>query len=477
MTARPGSDGGPRWASFAQRCDDALLDPFLRHKLRHAMDLAVAGRLRRVSEEPRWEDMRDHAHAIRWHVVGALHTYLEQFIERAEARGAHVHWADDAEQARRQVLAIAREHECRRVLKSKSMVTEEIGLRHALESAGMVVKETDLGELIVQWAGEAPSHLTGPAAHKSRGDIGRLIAEQLGVPFTDDPRALTGLVRDHLRGDFLTADLGISGANFLIAETGSVTIVENEGNARLVTGLAPVHVVVAGIERILPRLADLEVFLQLLAGSNAGQKLTAYTSVITGHRREHEVGGPEHVHVVLVDNGRSRMLADPIMRPALMCIRCAACLNVCPVYRRVGGHAYGWCYPGPIGQVLGADMWSEQEGYDLAFGSTLCGACAEACPVRIDLPTVLLRLRQRAAEAEAPGGAAERRRFRLWAFAMRHPRIYRMLPNWLLRLGMRVAPEIPRRVAPGWVATRDLPEPAPQTFAQRWRSTGGFSHD
>ena len=185
--------------------------------------------------------------------------------QRAEQRGVHVHWADDAEQARRHVLAIAREHDCKRVLKSKSMVTEEIGLRPALEGAGMVVKETDLGELIVQWAGEMPSHLTGPAAHKSRGDIGRLIAEQLGVPYTDDPRRLTGIVRDHLRGDFLTADLGISGANFLVAETGSVTILENEGNARLVTGLAPVHIAVAGIERVLPRLADLEVFLPPLS--------------------------------------------------------------------------------------------------------------------------------------------------------------------------------------------------------------------
>jgi len=441
--SRPGPRRGRPAPSptFAERCEDALNNVFLRQKLRHALDLSVAGRLRRAGEVEQWEEMRDQGHAVRMHTLSKLDEYLERFIANAKAAGATVVLAEDAKAARQYILKLALERDCRRVVKSKSMVTEEIRLRPALQRAGLSVIETDLGEFIVQLAGQPPSHLTGPATHMSRQDIGRLLSEELDFPYTDDPQALTARVRERLRSDFLSADLGISGANFLVADTGSLVIMENEGNVRLSTSLPPIHVAVSGIEKVVPRLADAAMLVQLVAGSN-----------------------------------RTAMLADPVLRQALACVRCAACLNVCPVYRRVGGHAYGWTYPGPVGKLLGMELWGKAEGAELAHGSTLCGACKEACSVRIDLPSVFLRLRDRAVRQGLCRGR-ERRAIKLWRWVMRRPRVYRAVPNWALRFAGRWLPRLVSSIAGSWSATRELPEPARETFAQAWRRTGGFADD
>jgi len=462
--------------SFAQRTEEALLDPFLRVKLRDALDQALAARAARADELPQFEEMRRRAGDIRRHVIGRLAEHVEQFIETAESRGVRVFLAEGAASARQYVVDLARQHGAEHVVKSKSMVTEEIGLFDALAEAGIDVVESDLGEFLAKLAGDAPSHLTAPVVHLSRADIGHLLEEKLGVPFTDRPEEITAIVRDHLRAKFLGSRLGITGANFLVGETGSAVVIENEGNVRLTTSLPPVHVIVAGIERIVPRWADLELFLTLLAASAGGQRLTAYTSVFTGPRREHETGGPDELHIVLVDAGRSDILADPMLREALCCIRCGACLNTCPVYRRVGGHAYGYTYPGPIGQLLAAGLWDAPSGYELAHACTLCSACHGICPVGIDTPALLIQLRNTAIEA---GKHAMLRCWpvRLWRWLMLHPAMYRFAARTIGRHGVARFPSLAAAAMPGWVAHRELPAIAPRSFGRLWRDTRGFTDE
>ncbi len=346
--------------------------------------------------ETRWQELRRAGHEIRLHALKHLDRYLIMLEEKITAAGGHVHWARDAEEAGKIVLAIASAHDARSVVKVKSMVSEEIDLNPALEAQGIRAYETDLGEFIVQLAGQRPSHITAPALHMTKEEIADLFCKKLGIEACPVPEELTELARERLRGEFLNAGMGISGGNFLIAETGTLLIVTNEGNGRMSTTLPPVHVAVVGIEKVIPDWESAAVLLKLLARSVSGSKITAYNTFITGVRE----GGPKEFHLVLLDNGRSRILADGLAREALLCIRCGACMNTCPVYNQVGGYAYGAVYQGPIGSMLTPLLLGTKIAGGLPFASTLCGACADLCPVMIPIPEILLHLRKRYVEGD-----------------------------------------------------------------------------
>jgi L-lactate dehydrogenase complex protein LldF len=383
-----------------------------------------------------------------------------------------VHYADTAADARRIILDIARRTGARLAVKSKSMATEEIELNDALLEAGVTPVETDLGEYIIQLAHEKPSHIIAPAIHKTKGQVAELFAKELKREVAADPEELTRIARVELRDKFLAADLGITGANFAVADTGTVVLVTNEGNGRMVTSLPRVHVAVMGVEKVIPSMSDLVVFLAILAKSATGQKLSSYTTLVQGPRRAGELEGAEEFHLVLLDNGRVKQIGGTL-REALACLRCGACLNVCPVYRQIGGHAYGYTYPGPIGILLTAMLHGGESVTELAHASSLCGACLDACPVRIDIPRMLIELRNENVEHEvAPRG--ERLVFRLFARLLTRPRLFRLAAS-LGRLAQRpFARSGAIRGLPGlfgeWTRTRDLPPGARQTFTERWAS-------
>jgi L-lactate dehydrogenase complex protein LldF len=410
-----------------------------------------------------WQSARALAATIKDDALARLPELLARFEERIAARGATVLWAEDAGEARRHVIDIVRRHRVRKAVKTKSMTTEEIELNALLEGAGVELWETDLGELIVQLAGERPYHIVTPAMHRSRDEIAALFHERLGSPRDAGAEELTMAARRHLRQAYVTADLGISGANFLLADEGAVVMTENEGNGRLTMACPPVHVVVAGIEKVLPRLEDLALFLPLLATSGTGQQLTCYNSIVRGPRGEGEPDGPERMYVILLDNGRSALHADAALRQSLRCIRCGACLNACPVFRTAGGHAYNTAYPGPIGAVITPPLRGLTEWSHLAFASSLCGACTEVCPVGIDLHHLLLENRAGAVQA---GGAALRWKLamRLWAWAMsRRGRLD------LLRPLARPALALLRLLMPRRLRAR-VPALAPRSFSRLWRA-------
>lgn len=408
----------------------------------------------RVAELPQWEELRQAASNLRLHTLMNLDIYLEKFTAQVTAAGGHVHWASNAAEARATVLDIARRHQVKKAVKVKSMATEEIGLNHALEEAGIEVFETDLGEFIIQLAGTGPSHIIVPAIHLKKEEIAALFREKLGVDAPPDPIKLTAIARATLREKFLAADMGISGANFLVAETGTLVIVTNEGNGRMCTTMPDLHVAVVGIDKVVPDWESLTVLLKLLARSATGQKLSTYTTFITGPRRVEGENGPKELHLVLLDNGRSKVLQDPVGREVLKCIRCGCCLNVCPVYKNVGGFAYGWFISGPIGTIFSPQILGTETARGLPFASTLCGACADVCPVKIPITKILLHLRHRVVEGDefaapsAPsilrGGA------KIGIFALGTP--------WLYRLGARLLPvfQAPFR-SDGWL--RALPPP------------------
>lgn len=347
-----------------------------------------------------WQRLRQAAHDLRLHTLEHLDAYLVQLEKQVTAAGGVVHWARDATEARQIVLELARARSVQRVVKAKSMATEEIGLNHALQDTGINVLETDLGEFIIQLAGVGPSHIIVPAVHLTKEEIAELFAQKLGVNATPDPFQLCAIARTHLRQAFLAADMGISGANFLVAESGTLVIVTNEGNGRMCTTLPPLHVAIVGIDKVVPDFESLGILLKLLPRSATGQKMSAYTSFITGPRRTAQEGGPQEFHLILLDNGRTRILQDRHTRETLLCIRCGVCLNVCPVYNHVGGHAYGFAYSGPIGAILSTQLLGVQTAAALPFASSLCGACAEYCPVKIPIPDILLHLRHRALEGD-----------------------------------------------------------------------------
>ena len=346
--------------------------------------------------EKYWEQLRQAGHDLRLHALTHLDEYLPMLEDKVMQAGGQVHWARDAAEARRIVLEIAAQHNVKRVVKVKSMVSEEIELNTALAEAGIHASETDLGEYIVQLAGERPSHITAPALHMTKEEIAALFQSKLGVDVPADPKILTEIARTRLREEFLSAEMGISGGNFLIAQTGTLVLATNEANGRMCTALPPVHIAIVGIEKVIPDWESLTVLLKLLARSATGQKITTYNTFITGVGER----GPKEFHLVLLDNGRTRILADEKARETLLCIRCGACMNVCPVYNNVGGHAYGWVYPGPIGAILTPQLLGTALASNLPFASSLCGACADVCPVKIPIPEILLHLRRRAVEGD-----------------------------------------------------------------------------
>jgi len=456
---------------FDANASAALANGPQRQALRKATDTFGERRLGTLARTPDWETWRTQARTVKDHVLAHLDHYLEQFERNAVRNGMVVHWAADAAEANAVVTRLAQEAGTTTVVKSKSMTTEEIELNHALESVGIEAVETDLGEWIQQLAGEPPFHIVVPAIHKSRSDVASLFEEKVGTPHDASAPVLTAAARDALRRKFLAAGLGVSGANFAIAETGSILILENEGNARLTTSVPAVHVAVVGIEKLLPRLADLDVFLKLLPRSGTGQDLTTYQSLLTGPVPP-GAQGPRAVHVVLLDNGRSAMLREEITRQALACIRCGACLNACPVYQQVGGHSYGSVYPGPIGAVITPQLAGLSRARQLPFASSLCGACRDVCPVRIDIPGLLLHLRREVVEGRnAPSRRlAERFAFSVWRYAMGSSLRYRAFTA-LARMGQLLVPRALRARLPvlsRWSAGRSLPELAPRSFRSLW---------
>lgn len=452
--------------TFSENAKAALNDAQLRGALRNATTIFGKKRREAAASLSNWEELRTQARAIKDDVLLHLDHYLETFVQNAEKRGAKVHWARDAAEANAIVTRLTVERGARNVVKSKSMTTEEIHLNAALERAGMHVVETDLGEYIIQLAHETPSHIIAPAIHKTKRQVAELFTSELGMTPTDDVDQLTSTARSTLRERFATADVGISGVNFGIVETGTIVIVENEGNIRLTTSLPRTHIALMGIEKLLPRLADLDVFFKLLPRSAAGQALSAYQSFITGTKRNASDEGPDELHIILLDNGRSRMLAHPVTRQSLACIRCGACLNSCPVYQQIGGHAYGSVYPGPIGSVITPQLIGIQKAAQLPYASSLCGACREVCPVKIDIPRLLLHLRGEISETQPSGRRKERLAFRLWAFVMTHPKLYEKTAK-AARLFQRFF-KLPVKA---WTNGRDLRPIEAESFREHWRRT------
>jgi len=456
--------------TFAESSRRALVNPPLQRALTIATGKASSAReaARTQLGATHWEHLRDRAHAIKAEAINHLDYYLEQFAANVERNGGHVFWAETAEQACAYIAELAQRRGVKEAVKSKSMMTEEIGLNKALTTAGVEAIETDLGEYIVQLANERPSHINMPAIHKTRSDVADLFANKLGVTRTEEISEMTALARRLLRARFASAGMGITGVNYAIAETGTIVLVENEGNIRLTTSLPKVHVAVMGIEKVIPRLEDLDVFLKLLSRSASGQKMCSYVSLLTGVDSSCTNKGPEEFHVVIVDNGRVKMLADTELRESLYCIRCGACLNVCPVYRKVGGHAYGWVYPGPIGAVLTPQMIGLDQAAALPFASSLCGACADVCPVKIKLPEMLLHLRHEVNKTSSPNRSIERFGFRVWARAMSSSRLYRAaatVARVAQRFAMRKNASGARALmVPRWSVARDFPPLAPSSF-------------
>ena len=456
---------------FRERTGQALGDHFLQQALDVATTKFIGLRREAFGAFPAGDRLRDRAREIKEATFQALDQHLEKLIGEIERRGGHVHYATTADEARTIVVDIARRAGARIAVKSKSMATEEIHLNEALEAAGVTPIETDLGEYIIQLAHERPSHIIAPAIHKTRGQVAELFARELGRPgLPDDPEVLTKVAREELRDKFLQADIGITGANFAVAETGTVVLVTNEGNGRMATSLPRVHVAVMGVEKVIPSMTDLMVFLAILARSATGQRLSVYTSLVQGPKRPTELEGPEEFHLVLLDNGRIEQIAGPL-REALSCLRCGACLNVCPVYRQIGGHAYGYTYPGPIGILLTAMLNGTESVKDLAHASSLCGACLDACPVRIDIPKMLVELR-REVDAKRIAPLAERVVFTGFAKLLARPVLYRLAAR-LGRIVQRpfVQSDAIRRVPlffGEWTRTRDLPAIASRTFRERW---------
>lgn len=406
---------------FRENAAEALKDKSLRDAMRNSTDTFTSKRVQGMVALP-VEEWRDHASGIRMKVLDNLAGYVDLFAKKARAAGASVHMAADAQSAREIVYGILQDHSVKNIVKAKSMVTEEIHLNPYLEERGMRVVETDLGEYIVQIAGESPSHILAPAIHKNRRQVGRLFAEKLGVEYSEDPAVLTAIARTVLRKEFLAADAGISGANLAVADSGSICIFTNEGNGRMATTLPRLHVAVFTIEKIIPSLADLPAFIRLLPRFATGQPLSSYMSVITGPRKPQEATGAQELHLVLVDNGRTG-INNGESREILKCIRCSACINVCPVYRAVGGHAYESTYPGPMGIILTTLLEGMERKHPLADATTLCGACAEVCPVRVPLLKLLyIAKERRIAEGYAP--ASEKAAMTAFGLGIRSQRLF-----------------------------------------------------
>jgi L-lactate dehydrogenase complex protein LldF len=459
---------------FKQNAREALADTSLQKALALSKPQFMARRAHAVERLPEFERLRDIGRDIKNHALANLDFYLETYAANVTANGGHVHWCSTADDARAAVLDICRKAGARTVTKGKSMISEEIGINEYLEQAGITPVETDLGEYIIQLRHEHPSHIIAPAFHLNREDW----EDTFRKSHTDLPvdrvfherRDILTEARAKLREKFLAADVGITGANFLIAETGSSVIVTNEGNGDLTQTLPRVHIVLASIEKCVPTLEDATSLLRLLARSATGQDFSAYTTFSTGVRRPGDLDGPEEYHVVLLDGGRSAMLGTEF-QDMLRCIRCAACMNHCPVYGAVGGHAYGWVYPGPMGAVLTPSLIGVEKSGQLPNASTFCGKCESVCPVKIPLPNMMRHWREREFERHLTPPTV-RTNLRLWAWAARHPGVYRLgtrvAAAVLGRLGRRRGRFASLPLAGGWTAGRDLPAPEGETFFARY---------
>ncbi len=430
---------------------------------------------------PDFQELRSQANLIKRHTIDNLDYYLGKFEEKVAANGGKVVFCKDGGEVAEFLGELARSKKAHLLVKSKSMLTEELELNERLSEHHLETVETDLGEFIIQLLHDRPSHIVAPALHLTRYDVADVFTSHLEVDRETVPEKQTKIARKVLRAKFLDADIGITGANFLVADSGAVVLVENEGNARLTTSAPRIHVAIAGIEKLIPRAVDLAVFLKILGRSATGQALTVYTSMLSGPRRAGEIDGPEEFYVILVDNGRTRVLDDKEKRQSLYCIRCGACLNHCPVYRKLGGHTYPWVYSGPIGAILTPQFHGLSEDGWLPFASSLCGACGEVCPVKIDIPQVLLRLRAEVVKAKARDAESrmERLSFKIWAWLSRHPKLWEMA----LAIAPAVFPadsedgwvrDVPAwmRVGPlkGWLSQRELPLPAAKSFRQLWKT-------
>ena len=466
---------------FRQGAGAALSDPKIQANLEGLYNGFHQARIDASDQTPDWEALQDKGRAIKAHTLDNLAYYLDMVERNVIASGGHIYFARDAEAASNYVVNLAKERGIELVIKGKSMVSEEMALNHRLEEEGIEPVETDLGEYIVQLAEETPFHIIAPAIHKSRVEVSELFAEKLNVPMYDNIEDLTREARDQLRQKFVDAGMGITGANFIVAETGTVTLVTNEGNGRMCTSMPKIHVAITGMEKVVPSIEDLGLFLRLLIRSATGQRISSYVTTVTGPRGEDEVDGPEEFHLVIVDNGRSKMLADPNLREALYCLKCGACLNACPVYRKVGGHAYGWVYPGPIGAIVSPMLTNLSEAKDLPYASTLCGACKEACPVKINIPRMLLYLRKELTQGETypehkSVSMAESTAVKGWRASVSSSFMMRLsnLGGRLLQLPFVRGGRIDRLPSPlsGWTKHRKFPAIASKPFRTRWKNIG-----
>lgn len=468
--------------AFDAKAASTLGDPRLQLAIYKATGRLMENRSKVVADEvlPDYQELRTYANEIKKHTIDYLDWYLEEFEKNVQARGGIVHWCRTGQDVADVVLEIAKRRKARLIVKSKSMVTEEIDLNERLEHHNMESVETDLGEYILQLNHEKPYHIVAPALHLTRYDVADIFTSKLGIPNEVVIEKQCKIARNIMREKFLDAEIGISGANFLVADSGAVVLVENEGNARLTTTAPKVHIAVAGIEKLIPRAQDLPGFLKLLGRSATGQPLTVYTSFLNGPKRANEVDGPDEFHVILLDNGRVKLLADEGKRESLYCIRCGACLNHCPVYRKIGGHSFPWVYSGPIGAIITPQFHGVENEPKLAFASSLCGACAEVCPVKIDIPKVLLELRADVKEAEKSVAAnqLERAAFQAFAYVASRPKLWRRFtglaqkfnPMGLKKNGMAKVPGY-MNIGPihEWLSVRDMAPLAPKSFRQMWK--------
>ena len=466
----------PTTDRFKKGAAETLADPVIQESMEAVYNGFHTNRQSAGAATENWDDQRDRGRAIKEHTISNLDYYLNMLADKVDANGGNVFFAADSQSASEYILKLAHERDVKTVIKSKSMVSEEMSLAHEMEAVGIEAVETDLGEYIIQLAGEAPYHIIAPAIHKSQDQVAEMFEEATGVNPGGTPEELTTTARGMLRETFQRADMSVTGVNFAVAESGSIVLVTNEGNGRMCTSIPRVHVAVMGMEKIVPSMQDLGMMLRILIRSATGQRISSYVTMVNGPRRDDEEDGPEEFHLVIVDNGRMRLLADEKLREALYCIRCGACLNACPVYRKVGGHSYGWVYPGPIGAVVSPVLSGLKRGKDLPFASSLCGACKEACPVRIDIPNMLLHLRNEIAEGpieSRASGRIERLVWKAWRFGnMKSSRFRRggKLVNLFGRLVTHGGTF--KRLPPplsGWTRSRDIPITASSPFRDRFK--------
>jgi L-lactate dehydrogenase complex protein LldF len=462
----PAAGSRPAKKQFLEDATEHVRDTGHRAFVRKALGGYYASRDTQKARYRDWEQARDAASLAKWSAVNRLDELLPRFVAAFEANGGKVHWARNGEEARGIILGLLRDGEARAVIKSKCMTSEEIHLNQALEADGYGVVESDLGEFIQQLRGEPPYHFVFPCMHVRRDEISDLFEKHLHSAPTDSPEELTMIARRHMRRLYVEADVGITGANFLIAETGQISITENEGNARLTAALPRIHIAISGIEKVVERLDDLAVLLPLLATAGAGQPMTCYNTLYAGPRQAGECDGPEEMHLVLLDNARTALLADPEQRDALHCIRCGACLNVCPIFKNVGGFTYGTTYQGPIGSVITPHLRGLADWNHLSGASSLCGACTDACPVRIDIHHHLLHNRRNAART-APS-RLEKLGQRLFACVARRPWLF-ALGGWLFRTTLPVAKALRPPPLSAWLATRTLPPAPARSFRAAWK--------